>query len=335
MKLLEILHREDPQEIYREVDAIKRARAAQYVSRKIVDKVEIPDRQQIGGKDYNLRGMIYHDGTTLSSGHYIYYYRDPSYGWVEYNDSLVHQIGRPDRMNDGYVYLFENGDGKHSTHRGIMNLATNACWMNSTIQMFYHIPEYRTYIESFTPESYNKLPRDIVDKTMIIQRIFQKYTAIGYGPITCRDEHLELYPLLFIGYAPDLQQDPMEFINMLLFIIDPVDPKGEFTDDPRTTALYNLFKIVTYSIQQCDNPPLQSQGQDEALTSLSLSIPPSSSNLTLQSLLDYYTDPSNADTYTLNGETCKKEITATTNIRETSKYVIIRIKRYDGRLVGP
>jgi hypothetical protein len=48
MKLLEILYREDPQEISNAVDAIKRACAAQYVSRKIVDKVEIPDRQQIG-----------------------------------------------------------------------------------------------------------------------------------------------------------------------------------------------------------------------------------------------------------------------------------------------
>ena len=281
--------------------------------------------------------MIYHDGTTLSSGHYIYYYRDLSNEWLEYNDSQWNRIVRPDRINDGYVYLFENGDGTLPTHRGIMNPATNACWMNSTIQMFYHIPEYRAYIESFDPKSYH-IPQDIIDKTMIIQRIFHKYTASGYGPITCRDEHLQLYPLLFEEEAPDLQQDPMEFINMLLQIIDPLSAfqkeQGNFEDHPRTTALYNLFKIVTYSIQRCDNPPDTSRGKDEALTSLSLSIPPSR-DLTLQSLLDYYTAPSNAGTDTLNGKECINEITATTNIRETNKYIIIRIKRYDGRLVGP
>jgi ubiquitin C-terminal hydrolase len=340
MKRLEILNREDPQEISNAVDAIKRARAAKYVSRKIVDKVEIPDRQQIGGKHYNLRGMIYHDGTTLSSGHYIYYYHDPSHGWYQYNDSRVYPInGQPDEIDDGYVYLFENGNEPIALrHRGIVNpVSANVCWMNSSIQMFYHIPEYRTYIESFTPESY-RLPPDIVEKTMIIQRIFHKYSTHNSDSITCIDEHRMLHPLLFSGSDMNSQQDPMEFINMLLQIIDPLSAfqkeQGNFEDHPITTALYNLFKIVTYSMQQCDNPLDTSRGKDEALTSLSLSIPPSR-DLTLQSLLDYYIAPSNAGTYTLNDTPCNNEITATTHIHQTNKYIIIRIKRYEGRLAEP
>jgi hypothetical protein len=129
----------------------------------------------------------------------------------------------------------------------------------------------------------------------------------------------------------------MEFINMLLQIIDPLSAfqkgQGNFEDHPRTIALYNLFKIVTYSIQRCDDPSLTSRGKDEALTSLSLSIP--SPNLALQDLLQYYTAPSNTGTHTLNGKECVNEITATTNIRETNKYIIIRLKRYEGRLAEP
>jgi uncharacterized UBP type Zn finger protein len=337
--MIPLLNGSNPSELSNAVAKVK-AGNVRFESYKISDEVSVEDKELIGGGEYDLRGMIQHIGSTDRSGHYIYFYRDPlnqqhpTKRWIRYDDSAPPQHQeRPKEIKEGYVYLFERGGGEEAGHRGIKNLG-QSCWMNAAIQMFYHIPEYRAYIESFDP-THSHLPPDINEKTLIIQRIFQQYATTN-ATVTCTKEYEDVYATLFPNTPLYQQQDPMEFIrSILLYVIDSLDNtqiKGGYKDHSQRQTLCSLFQIDTYSIQKCDDPKVSSTSQRSLLMTLPL---PINSNKTLKDIIQAYTTET-PNTYKVNDIVCPTA-TITTHIEtgNDNKYVIISLNRFGGRLVYP
>jgi ubiquitin C-terminal hydrolase len=80
------------------------------LNRKNNTIINMLDNLDINTKLYNLRGIVYHSGSTLG-GHYVYYgnKHDLTNKWYLYNDSSVSQIDDNTISNIkkyGYIYLY-------------------------------------------------------------------------------------------------------------------------------------------------------------------------------------------------------------------------------------
>jgi hypothetical protein len=315
---------------------VKNPNAALFFSGKIEHTVTVGDTQKIGGKDYHLRGMIYHRGGD-KGGHYIYFYRDPTNlakQWIRFDDEKPPQYeARPREIDTGYVYLFERDRlNSKPDPRGIYN-AGNYCWANAALQMFYHIPEYRSYIQQFDDKR-SPLPRDIIDTTIIIKRIFELYTDTPTTHYTvCTLQHEQLARSLFTGKYTS-QQDSSEFIQrVLLNIIAPLNDfqkeNGKYRDDDLANVVYMLFMIQESSILECDtNSSLRSETYP-VVTDLQLAINGPSS---LDQLLTvhYASEDVTNETKEINKKPCDKinKRTGIVNL-DNNKYVIIILKRFE------
>jgi len=313
----------------------KKSNVSNISSKKINDVVEVPDRQRIDGKDYSLRGAIYHDGETTGSGHYTYLYHPlpdstSSNNWVVFSDTSVNPGTRPTKyINEGYVYLFERDGQAGGTHKGITNHG-QSCWMNAAIQMFYHIPEYRAYVEEFIDDK--SLPPSTIRDTLLLKDIFLRYSNASSASIECTAEYKALFKETF-GEGEGTQQDTMEFImKVLLKIIAPIDgdetTSGYHNHDKRT-ALRNLFTIYRSSTLMCPSVGYTRKGQEEEVLTLSLAIPSSSSPLTLDKLIAFDMKPNKTDYFKVDNKPCLDTMTVRNmRIPESTKYVIIDLVRF-------
>ena len=72
---------------------------------KINDYVNMYEKCTINNKNYELRGIVYHSGST-QGGHYVYY-GNTNNKWYLYNDSNVSDIDNIDNIIGlGYIYLY-------------------------------------------------------------------------------------------------------------------------------------------------------------------------------------------------------------------------------------
>jgi uncharacterized UBP type Zn finger protein len=285
----------------------------------------------IGGQNYTLRGMIQHDGGT-EGGHYTYLYHDPTPKttrqqkgpWIVFNDKSVTSLSlRPDEMiNTGYIYLFQKEGSFGRLYKGMQNHG-NSCWMNAALQMFYHIPEYREYIEGFKaippPNHSNVIPlNDINAITLALQAIFLKYSGGEYSALECSIEYQTLFKATFPDKTIGSQQDAMEFIDkVLLDIIEKVP------------AVRSLFEIQYESTISCKNPPMDPSVNTMHLTALRLPIPSTPS--TLDQLLEDYSKPHPID-YKVGTTPCPTATQTATIQTTTAKYVILQLNRFENAL---
>jgi ubiquitin C-terminal hydrolase len=70
---------------------------------KINNQIQMYEYMNIHNKDYELRGFVYHSGST-NGGHYVYYGKIRN-SWYLYNDSSVEESNL-DKINSGYIYLY-------------------------------------------------------------------------------------------------------------------------------------------------------------------------------------------------------------------------------------
>ena len=70
---------------------------------KINNQIQMYEYINIHNKDYELRGFVYHSGST-NGGHYVYYGKIRN-SWYLYNDSSVEESNL-DKINAGYIYLY-------------------------------------------------------------------------------------------------------------------------------------------------------------------------------------------------------------------------------------
>ena len=288
---------------------------------KINDTVTVPDHQTINDTQYSLQGAIYHDGNTITSGHYTYLYHSLTYptssdNWVEFNDTTVTPGTRPTSINKGYVYLFKRDGLAGGSHKGIINHG-NSCWMNAALQMFYHIPEYRAYVEGFSADT-SALSQEIKDITLAIQKIFLKYSGTDQV-IKCSAEYQTLFKYTFPDQSIGSQQDAMEFITkVLLGIIDTVPD------------VKDLFVIEYTSTLTCSDNTMLSSTNTFQTNVLSLAIPSRTNDLTLDALLKKEGEPEiMSDGMRIDGKWCQiftKTVKIT--IPSANKYVIIQLMRF-------
>ena len=59
------------------------------VVKKVSHRVDFPDRLPLGNQSYKLRGVVYHGGATVSSGHYWAYVSISDNSWVLCDDWVV------------------------------------------------------------------------------------------------------------------------------------------------------------------------------------------------------------------------------------------------------
>lgn len=73
---------------------------------KINNKIDMPLNFKYNNKNYVLRGIICHMGST-NGGHYIYFGKKEN--WILYNDNKIDEINEDvinNIKNDGYIYLY-------------------------------------------------------------------------------------------------------------------------------------------------------------------------------------------------------------------------------------
>jgi ubiquitin C-terminal hydrolase len=290
----------------------------------------------IDDKLYYLRGVIHHGGGD-NAGHYVYFYHNPddNNDWFRFSDENVTHGSRPAEIDQGYVYLFERNSTSNGPRKGIKNHG-NSCWMNAALQMFYHIEEYRTYVEGFKYEE-SKLPPEINEMTRTLQQIFQRYSDSPDKDsfITCPTEYIRLFQTVFKNRGITSQQDTMEFITkVLLRIISPPDDGTFPHNDPRST-LYNLFMMFDVSVLECNSPKVDSSTHN-ATPFLTLTFSDSTaSSITLEKLLKDYSTPQDAERSTpdkpvtvrdIECENATKRMVIT--IPDNNQYVIIHLSRF-------
>ncbi len=290
-----------------------------FIGQKIETRVTVPDTQTIGKGSYDLRGVIHHSGG-VDGGHYVYYYRNPpdtqAKNWVSFSDSDVKKdLDRPDQINTGYVYLFERRGSSHGSLKGIQNHG-NSCWMNAALQMFYHIPEYRAYVEQFNTTESN----DITNLTLALQKIFRSYSANNENAVECMVEYQTLFNYTFPYQPIGSQQDAMEFITkVLLHIIDHI------------SELRSLFAIEYVSTLTCSNSSVTPSKKTDPMNALSLAIPvQATSSLTLDALMTQEMAAQIMSTGTKVGDALCDTVTRTVDLQipDKNRYVIIQMKRF-------
>ena len=293
--------------------------AMSFSGKKIHTSVEVSDHQTIGGQSYTLRGMIQHAGDT-GGGHYTYLYHSPTETkWVQFSDSNITYPPVEDvkkELHTGYIYLFEKETQGYGVHKGIQNHG-NSCWMNAALQMFYHLPAYRAYVEGFRANT-SPLSQEIKEITLAIQQIFLKYS--GNDPIiACSTEYQTLFKYTFPDQPMGSQQDAMEFITkVLLGIVENV---------PLVNDLFSIEYVSTLTCSDTTVPPSIKKDQIHAL---SLVIPSTNSPLTLDTLLTAESTPETMGSGTKVGDTSCSTVTKTVTIQipRANQYVMIQLKRF-------
>jgi hypothetical protein len=289
-----------------------------FSGKKISTPVEVSDQQTIGGHSYALRGMIQHAGDT-GGGHYTYLYHSPTETkWVQFSDSNMTYPPVEDikkELHTGYIYLFEKKAHDSGVHKGIQNHG-NSCWMNAALQMFYHLPEYRAYVEGFRADT--STPSQEINITLAIQQIFLKYSG-GDQVIACSAEYQTLFKYTFPDQPVGSQQDAMEFITkVLLGIVENV---------PRVK---DLFAIEYVSTLTCSETTITPSIKKDQMNVLSLVIPSTSSPLTLDTLLTTESTPEIMGSGTKVGDTSCSTVTKTVTIQipDANQYAMIQLKRF-------
>ena len=282
---------------------------------------------------YYLRGVIHHGGGN-NMGHYVYYYRIPEKEneWIRFSDR---EVGKPtprsidpnvDDLNKGYIYLFEREGSSDGVNKGIQNHG-NSCWMNAALQMFYHIKEYREYVEGFKNDG-PMIPQNIKDMTLALQQIFQRYSTATKPSIECPTEYKTLFKAVFKNKKEGSQEDTMEFITkVLLGIISPPDKTDFVEGDPRS-PIYNLFRLDFSSNLSCTNPQDAFSGTPGQMPMLILPVP--QHEVPLDTLLHQYSASYPAENNTkVGGHTCtnpQKQIRF--DIHPYNKYTILQLSRF-------
>ena len=302
-----------------------------FIGQKIETRVTVPDTQTIGKGSYDLRGVIHHSGG-VDGGHYVYHYRNPpdnqDKNWVSFSDSDVKKdLDRPDQINTGYVYLFERQGSPHGPLRGIQNETASSCWMNAALQMFYHITEYRTYVEEFNSGQY-KLPEEINTLTLALQRIFNDYSKNEPASITCKNEYTTLFKAAFGNKPMNTHQDTMEFItNVLLRIIDPFNNQRDKFNNTQPTDLYDRFMIRDVSTLECPGISHATSTTNHPMLTVSLDVPQSPTSL--ETLLQDYSTPITTESeMTVAGVRCVPTQKMSIANPDRNQYIIVQLKRF-------
>ena len=302
-----------------------------FIGQKIETHVTVPDTQTIGKGSYDLRGVIHHSGG-VDGGHYVYHYRNPpdnqDKNWVSFSDSDVKKdLDRPDQINTGYVYLFERQGSPHGPLRGIQNETASSCWMNAALQMFYHITEYRTYVEEFNSGQY-KLPEEINTLTLALQRIFNDYSKNEPASITCKNEYTTLFKAAFGNKPMNTHQDTMEFItNVLLRIIDPFNNQRDKFNNTQPTDLYDRFMIRDVSTLECPGISHATSTTNHPMLTVSLDVPQSPTSL--ETLLQDYSTPITTESeMTVAGVRCVPTQKMSIANPDRNQYIIVQLKRF-------
>ena len=302
-----------------------------FIGQKIETRVTVPDTQTIGSASYDLRGVIHHSGG-VDAGHYVYYYRNPpdnkDNNWVSFSDSDVKKdLDRPDQIHTGYVYLFERQGSPHGPLKGIENETASSCWMNAALQMFYHITEYRNYVEGFKSENYH-LPEDINTLTLALQRIFNDYSKNEPASITCKNEYATLFKAAFGDKPMNTHQDTMEFITkVLLRIIDPFNDKGEKFNDAQSTDLYDRFMIRDVSTLECPGVAQATSTTNYPMLTVSLDVPQSPTSLEML-LQDYSRSIATESEMTVADVRCVPTKKMSIATPDNNQYIIVQLKRF-------
>ena len=294
------------------------AASATFSGKKMSAPIDVSEQQMIGGQPYTLRGMIQHDGG-INGGHYTYLYHSlPENKWVQFSDSRITYPTVEDvkkEIRTGYIYLFEKKTHDARPHKGIQNHG-NSCWMNAALQMFYHLPEYRAYIERFDA-TVSTLSPEIKSITLAIQQIFRKYSG-GDQIIACSTEYQTLFKYTFPNQPIGSQQDAMEFITKVLLGIVENDPVND------------LFTIQYETTLTCADKGTGPSIKTDPMNALSLVIPSRNSPLTLDDLLLTESTPEIMESGTKVDDKPCQTVTKTVKIQipKNNQYVIIQLKRF-------
>jgi hypothetical protein len=294
------------------------AASATFSGKKMSAPIDVSEQQMIGGQPYTLRGMIQHDGG-INGGHYTYLYHSlPEKKWVQFSDSRITYPTVEDvkkEIRTGYIYLFEKKTHDGGPHKGVQNHG-NSCWMNAALQMFYHLPEYRAYIEGFDA-TVSTLSPEIKSITLAIQQIFRKYSG-GDQIIACSTEYQTLFKYTFPNQPIGSQQDAMEFITKVLLGIVENDPVND------------LFTIQYETTLTCADKGTGPSIKTDPMNALSLVIPSRNSPLTLDDLLLTESTPEIMESGTKVDDKPCQTVTKTVKIQipKNNQYVIIQLKRF-------
>jgi hypothetical protein len=294
------------------------AASATFSGKKMSAPIDVSEQQMIGGQPYTLRGMIQHDGG-INGGHYTYLYHSlPENKWVQFSDSRITYPTVEDvkkEIRTGYIYLFEKKTHDGGPHKGVQNHG-NSCWMNAALQMFYHLPEYRAYIEGFDATA-STLSPEIKSITLAIQQIFRRYSG-GDQIIACSTEYQTLFKYTFPNQPIGSQQDAMEFITKVLLGIVENDPVND------------LFTIQYETTLTCADKGTGPSIKTDPMNALSLVIPSRNSPLTLDDLLLTESTPEIMESGTKVDDKPCQTVTKTVKIQipKNNQYVIIQLKRF-------
>ena len=289
-----------------------------FSGKKMSAPIDVSEQQMIDGQPYTLRGMIQHDGG-INGGHYTYLYHSlPEKKWVQFSDSRITYPTVEDvkkEIRTGYIYLFEKKTHDGGPHKGVQNHG-NSCWMNAALQMFYHLPEYRAYIEGFDA-TVSTLSPEIKSITLAVQQIFRKYSG-GDQIIACSTEYQTLFKYTFPNQPIGSQQDAMEFITKVLLGIVENDPVNE------------LFTIQYNTTLTCADKGTVPSIKTDPMNALSLVIPSRNSPLTLDDLLLTESTPEIMESGTKVDDKPCQTVTKTVKIQipKNNQYVIIQLKRF-------
>ena len=164
---------------------------------------------------------------------------------------------------------------------GLVNCGAT-CYINSTIQMLYHIDPFYQEIMSIADFNNNNSRNSIKNKILSLNRIFN-IMSVGESPVTIRTE---IKPLFCLGSNnPYLkQEDISEFINLCL------SPSLEVSTKPQVIeAFRSILNTINERTLLRENP-IEQEGQETIITKLvpqlMIDIPLDNNGVNITSLQD-------------------------------------------------
>ena len=119
---------------------------------------------------------------------------------------------------------------------GLLNIGENICFLNSVVQLLYHIPEIRTFIENLSRPT---------GPSLAVQELFNAIYNSS-APV----HSFEYVPALHIpNYNFKCQYDGQEFLNYLLELIYPPPPPPSPGSPIRDE--HNIHKLHTLTSRIC------------------------------------------------------------------------------------
>ena len=164
---------------------------------------------------------------------------------------------------------------------GLVNCGAT-CYINSTLQMLYHIDPFYQGIVSITNFNNNNSRNSIKNKILSLNRIFN-IMSIGESPVTIRTEIKPLFCLE--SNNPYLkQEDISEFINLCLSLSLEVSEKPEVKE-----AFRSILNTINERTLLRENP-IGQRGQETIITKfvpqLMIDIPLDNNGVNITSLQD-------------------------------------------------